>query len=395
MTKENKFPGWKKLVFLLGGASFFTDAASQMVYPLLPDLITALGAGAFALGMIEGLSEGLSFALRAITGNLSDRLGQRKWFLVTGYLLSGIAKPLLFFAGSWGSVLGLRLTDRVGKAVRTPSRDALLATATPIGQRGWAFGVHQAMDRSGSLLGPLLAMLILWLYHQDVKMVFLWTAVPAAVTLFITLRVKEPEMPVAPRTGKNWWRSFPQSPVIRRMLFWLTVFNLGHVTETFLVLKVRGQGLGIAWVPLLWVFAYGIAALTATFVGKLSDKIGRKNLLRVIFGLFATVSVALAFSQEVWQMWVLFPLLGGITSWADTLIKASLADHMPAGERASIFGWYDALRGIAIFFAAGLGGFLWENQGSVFAFILPVAAGTAVALGWGRIPAKTLAHSEE
>ena len=158
---------------MLGLVSLFTDLSSQMVYPLVPEFLTGIGASKAIIGMIEGIAESTASLFRIVFGRLSDKLRKRKLFLVLGYGLSALSKPFLYLANVWTVVLGVRFSDRMGKAIRTPARDTLISTSVNPSEKGKAFGFHRAMDRIGAIGGPLLAILVLSLFNNNVRLVFL------------------------------------------------------------------------------------------------------------------------------------------------------------------------------------------------------------------------------
>src|SRR5687768_6412710 len=192
--------GLSRPVWLLGWVSFFTDMATEMVYPLLPLFLTrVLGASAMSLGVIEGVAEGANSILKIISGRISDRTGQPKKLVLAGYGLSSAVRPLIAFVGAWPQVLALRFTDRLGKGIRSSPRDAMLASFAPEGTRGRVYGFHRAMDHMGAVAGPLIASAYLYFYPEAYRSLFMWTLVPGAIVILLILRVPDQRTPVAPR----------------------------------------------------------------------------------------------------------------------------------------------------------------------------------------------------
>ena len=218
MTPETKppAPGWRKgltrNVVILGFVSLLNDGASEMIYPLLPVFLTAvLGAGPAALGIIEGIAETTASLLKLYSGYWSDRVKKRKGWIVVGYSISNVIRPLIAFSTSWLHVLVLRFSDRVGKGLRTSPRDAIIADSTPIESRGLAYGFHRAMDHSGAIVGPLAATALLLVYHDNLKTIFLLSVIPgilAVSLLLFGLKEKQAE-PVSARIEDNL--QFPRS----------------------------------------------------------------------------------------------------------------------------------------------------------------------------------------
>ncbi len=247
-------------VWLLGLVSLFNDSASELVYPLVPIyLASVLMAGPRALGIIEGVAEASGSLLKLLAGVLADRMRVTKNWVVGGYSIAALARPLLALAGSWPVVLGLRFADRVGKGLRTAPRDALLALSVAEDQRGLAFGLHRAMDNAGAVIGPLIAAWLL-VAHMPIREILLWTLVPGAITVGLALSVREPERTARPARVEFSWtlRDFP--PVFKRYLLVLALFTLGNSSNMFLLLRAKDMGLLEYQVPLLWA----LVALTAS-----------------------------------------------------------------------------------------------------------------------------------
>ena len=182
---------FKKNILLLGMVSLFTDLSSQMIYPLIPEFLVSIGTKKAIIGIIEGIAESTASLFRVIFGRLSDRFKKRKLFIFIGYGLSAFSKPFLYLASFWTTVLAVRFSDRIGKAARTPARDALISTSIDPSKKGKAFGFHRAMDRIGAIGGPLLALLVLHFFGNNVRIVFLLSIVPAVIALFFIKFVKE------------------------------------------------------------------------------------------------------------------------------------------------------------------------------------------------------------
>jgi len=269
-----------RAVLLLGLVSFFTDLSSEMIYPLLPVFLAAeLGAGAFALGLIEGVAESTASLLKIVSGIWTDKIRRRKVFLVSGYGLSGFARPLIGLAVAWPAVLVFRFLDRVGKGVRTSPRDALIADVTPPESRGTAYGIHRAMDHAGAVVGPLVATVLMAWAGFHLWAVFVSAVVPSAVVLFILvfgIREKpatpspKPEQPLRPGPGPDPV-SAPVPPRalladrnLLRFLAALLVFTLGNSSDAFLLLRLKEHILSTPLLPLLWS-AHHVVKVAATY----------------------------------------------------------------------------------------------------------------------------------
>ncbi len=368
-------------LWLLGWISLFNEIASQMVYPLIPKFLVSLGAAPSAIGLIEGIAEATAALFKSVSGRLSDRWGKRKAFVFAGYLLAGIAKPFLFFATSWGHVLGLRFSDRMGKAIRGPARDALLAESVRAESQGKSFGIQRAMDRAGAILGPLLALGILALPQGNLRLVFLLSAIPAALTLLFFPFLKEykslPQADSAPIEGESPLRSRP----FRIFFFANVLFALGNSSNAFLILKADEVGLGDApSLVLLWMLYNFVCVVAAPIFGSLSDRIGRKAIIGMSFLFYAALYAAFAFATAHWAMWLLFAAYGVYYGLSSGVFKAYIADLVPAAQRASAYGYFQTGVGLALLPASLITGFAWEAAGSVAALL--VSAGFAL-LGYG------------
>ena len=237
-------------IALLGMVSLFTDLSSQMIYPLLPKLLTNLGAGMILIGVIEGLAEASASILKPFAGKLSDRYKKRLPFVFSGYGLSAIVKPLFAFAGTWLHVLLLRFGDRVGKAIRNPPRDVLISLSSDHKNRGKSFGIHRAFDRVGSIGGPLLALAVFYFYPEDLSAVFLWAGIPAVLALvFIPFVRDQHELPK--KTVHDAKPSSHQNIQFKYFLVANTIFTLGNSSNAFLILKASEVGFEMYQLPML------------------------------------------------------------------------------------------------------------------------------------------------
>jgi MFS family permease len=352
-------------VIMLGWVSFFTDLASEMLYPVIPIFITqVLGASAELLGLIEGIAEGGGSILRWLSGAFSDRYRRRKPFVVFGYSLSALSKPLMgvaAYAGGWPLLLFGRAADRVGKAVRTPPRDALIADSTEPAHRGLAFGFHRTMDTCGAIAGPLVLLAILsarpgfplsWLF-------FLALAPGIISILFACLAVGDlPRDPsAAKKSPPRLWQSYPTS-------FWLfllatAVFTLGNSSDAFLILRSTNLGLGFRDVVLAYVMYNAIFAATATPVGRLSDRIGRRPMVVAGWLVFAGVYFGFSAARSSTAPWILLAAYGLYQALTDGISKAMITDVVAAEQRGGAIGLFSTVTGICQIAANLITGRLW------------------------------------
>jgi MFS family permease len=363
-------PPQRKNIWLLGWISLFTDISSQMIYPLLPNFLLDLGANKKTIGLIEGFAEAGGSLFKVFSGRWSDKWRKRKVFIFIGYGLSTISRPILYLATNWGAVLGAKLIDRLGKATRTPARDALIADSAGKTQKGKSFGIHRAMDRLGSLIGPLLATLILAYTVGQVRWVFLLAIFPAIIALFFIPFLKEinsqdiDNQPVKPNNFK-----------IENRAFWWFVwasalFTLGNSSNVFLLLKA--QEVGIEWfmMPLLWAVYNLVCAISSPILGHLSDKIGRKSVLAFSFLYYALIYAGFAWADSTWAIWVLLGLFGIHYGLSEGVSKAYIADLIASDQRGRAYGILDSVLGLALLPASLLMGAVWDAWGSQWAFLI-------------------------
>lgn len=369
-------------MLVFGLASLLTDISSEMVAPFMPIFVTAvLGGGALALGAIDGVAEAVAAVLKLQAGRWSDRLARRRPFVVAGYGLSAMARPLMgLVTGVWGAG-AVRSLDRIGKGLRTSPRDALIAAAVPPSEQGRAFGFHRAMDHLGAVLGPLMALgLLAWLGREteNLRQVFLWGAVPGVLAvLLLWAFVREAEIGPAPRSRPKPWRWLPPKP-LRPFMLALTVFTLGASSDLFLLLKASpssaSQAIGV--LPWLWIGLHSVKSLSSLAGGQVTDTLGPKHTLALGWGLYAAVYAGMAFVQPgPWAIALLlvYGLYYGLTEGPEKALVARLAK---ANERAEAFGWYHLVTGLGMLPASLFFGWLYDAVSPKAAFL----AGAALAL---------------
>jgi MFS family permease len=373
---------WRRLpstVIALGTVSFLTDLSSEMIYPLLPlFLASVLGAGAVALGAIEGVAESTAALLKVFSGIWTDRTGKRKRLIVAGYSLAGAARPLIGLATAWFMVLALRFVDRIGKGLRTSPRDALLADVTAPSRRGEAFGFHRAMDHAGAVVGPLVAAALLRWADVPLRHVFLLAAIPAALVVVILLgAVHEPKR-VAQEDGVrghfgDLGRDF------RLLLLAVFVFTLGNSTDAFLLLRLSEAGVGAHWIAVLWS-AHHVVKMFCTYAGgRFSDRFGRRQLVLCGWLLYAATYVAFGVASSPGTLVVVFLVYGVYFGLTEPVERAWVADLVPARVRGTAFGFYNGAVGLAALPASLLFGVLWQMFGSATAFLVGAALAVAAS----------------
>ncbi|NDG75252.1 MAG: MFS transporter [Synechococcaceae bacterium WB8_1B_136] len=379
-------------VWLVGLISLVNDGASDLIYPLLPLYLTAvLTAGPRALGLIEGIAEATSSLLKLVSGALSDRSGRSRPWIVTGYGMAGLARPLIALAASWPAVLLLRFTDRVGKGLRSSPRDALLAAVVAPDQRGLAFGLHRAMDNAGAVVGPLVAAGLLAL-QVPLRQLIAWSLLPGVVCTLLALALREPGAvpPPAPRTRPAppvRWQFSALPPALQRYLPVVALFTLANSSNLFLLLRARELGVPQAQIPLLWAAISAVAMVGSTPLAAWSDRIGRRRLLLAGYGGYGIFYLLIGqlHSSGPWLL-PLFASYGLFLSATEGVEKALVADLSTAGSRGTAFGWFNLITGLMVLPASVLFGWLYEQFSPQLAFTGGGCCALAAALWLARLP---------
>lgn len=385
-----RYRGLPRNVFAIGLVSLLNDASSEIIYPLLPIfLANSLGASARAIGTIEGLAESVASLLKLFAGYLSDRLAKRKSLVVAGYSVASIARPLLAFAQTWTQVLAIRLTDRVGKGIRTAPRDAMIADTVRVEQRGIAFGFHRAMDHAGAVIGPLIGYLLVILFVANAKSpttrefsrIFLVASVPALIAVLVAMFFMR-ESPVKSssenQVKKLSLRGFDSN--FKRFLLVLALFTLSNSSDSFLILRAMDAGVSAAIVPLLWAAHHATKVLSSLLGGDLSDRLGRKRLIVSGWILYAAVYAGFAYATNQASLWVLFLVYGIYFGLAEGAEKALVADLVRPEQRGTAYGLYNLAFGITVFPASFLMGTIWDWKGPTVAFLVSAFVGATAAM---------------
>lgn len=366
-------------VLVLGAVSLLTDISSEMLFPVVPlFLTTVLNAPMSVVGVIEGIAESTASLLKIVSGWWSDRLRARRPFVILGYSLSAVSKPLLALAASWHLVLVSRLVDRVGKGIRTSPRDAMIASACDEDARGKAFGLHRAMDTIGAVIGPLFAILLLSVFRTSYRTVFLWAFVPAglgvAALAFLqggSRSRRGPRADVGTRA--------PVSSELKRFVAIYGVFALGNSSDVFLLLKAKQIGLSAHGVVLTYVFYNFVYALAATPAGWLSDRLSRRAVMIGGLLVFAMVYAGFAIAPNAWAVLALFALYGFYAAATEGVSKALVADLSAPESRGTAMGLLHGVTGILAFAASTLAGLLWSKVSPAAPFLYGAACALASA----------------
>jgi len=367
-------------IWALGWVSFLNDAASEMIYPLLPDFITrTLGAGPAVLGLIEGIAESTASLAKVGAGWWSDKVGRRKPFVVAGYALAAVARPLVGVARSWAQILAIRFSDRLGKGLRTPPRDALLADIASSGDRGRAYGLQRAMDNAGAFVGPIVAALLLKFFIHEERTVFLLTLVPGLLAVAV-LVFRIPERKVdrgAPKVKLEWPPKLPRRLWIVISIF--CFFTLANSTDAFLLLRARDCGIPVWQLPLLWAAFNGAKAVLGVPFGALSDRIGRAPLIVAGWTIYAIAYVGFAFASSPGAAWALFGFYALFFAATEGAERALIADLAEGDLRGRAFGVFHGAVGLAALPASILFGLWWKILGPRTAFLIGAALSLVAA----------------
>lgn len=376
-------------VWLLGWSSLFTDAATEMIYPLLPVYLSrVLGTGPLSLGIIEGVAEAVNSALKIVSGYVSDRREKRRSIVIAGYALSSTARPLIALTTGWPQVLLVRALDRTGKGIRGAPRDAMLARFAATAERGRIFGFHRAMDHAGAIVGPLVATAILFFAPGEYRLVFALTVIPGAVAVALLFLVPEPSTVVPIRVAAA--SDSGVRPEGRRPLFAflaiLLLFSLGNSADAFLLLRLADEIGNATYVPLLWSGLHVVKASLSTWGGTLSDRIGRKQVIVIGWLLYALVYIGFATASSAQTLIAWFLIYGVFFALTEGAEKALVADLTPASRHGLAFGAYNTALGIGALGASIVFGLLYERFGAATAFTTGAALAASAALLLSFVP---------
>lgn len=362
-----------KLVRQLGWVSFFTDVASDMIYPLLPAFLVTIGGGPQALGLMEGVAEMVSALVKREAGARSDRAGVRKPFVLAGYALASVARPLMALAVSPWQIVVLRALDRTGKGIRSAPRDALVAGAVPAERRGAAFGYHRAMDNAGATVGPIVAFVLMRAFDLGVRTVFALALLPALVSVAIVATVREEPREPAPAPPVREGEAAPPvdasraplPPEARRFLLCVTVFTLGASADSFLLLRLRDLGLAEAWLPVAWLSLNAVKSMTNVPGGRLSDRIGRKKTILAAWALYVIAYAAFPLAKTPAVAWAVMLVYGAYYGLSEGGEKALLSNLVPREQQGRAFGTLHAATALAVLPANALFGVLYARSATM------------------------------
>lgn len=382
-------------VVWLGVASFFTDIGSEMIFPLLPVYLASLGAAPAFLGLIEGLADATSSLLQLGSGYVADRVRAKKPLVLAGYSIAALARPLVALATAPWHVLAVRVTDRVGKGIRTAPRDALIAGSVRSEESGRAFGFHRAMDHAGAVVGPLVATTLLG-FGWQLRDVFWAALVPGVLALVAVGSVRERALSIDVQKAQTAAQPTRMSGALRSYLIILGCFSLGASSDAFLLLRARDLGVSLVTLPLLWTTFHVAKVISAYVFGAWSDRIARPKMIVAGWSIYAATYLAFGLATQWWHGWLLFVVYGSYYGLTEPAEKALIRELAPANARGRAFGYFNFIVGMMAIPAGLLTGFLWQTWSPQVALTTGAAIATAASIAllqWSRRHLPLQAHA--
>jgi len=398
---RGKILGLNPNVFFLGVVSLLTDASTEMIFTILPLFLShVLGATITIIGLIGGLSEGIDAIFRIVSGWFSDKLGKRKSPAVLRYSISPLAKHFMYLASTWGAVLAIRIGDRIGKGIRTSSRDALLADSLSVGERGKGFGLHRAMDTIGAVIGLAIAVIIIYLVqgggsklesgtYQWLVLVGVIPAVLAVLVLLIFVRERrgKPSLKyggkVASNQASTGYKGLTKGFDTRFKVFLaiMAMFTLGNSSDFFVILRAWDLDVSLIYVVVMLVLFNVAYAVTSLPAGRLSDRVGRRRVIILGWFVYALVYLGFALASRPWQVWLLFACYGIYYGIVEGVVRAFVADLVPEEKRGTAYGLYHGVVGLTLLPASLIAGWMWQSIGPAAPFYFGASLAFIAMLG--------------
>lgn len=373
--KEKKFFGFPRNILYTGLTSFLTDTSVKMVYSVMPMFLLSLGASKTSISLIEGIAESTASLIKALSGFWSDKIGKNKPFMLVGYGITALIIPLYTLVISPVQVLFMRFIERVGKGIRTAPRDSLIADSITDGETGRSFGLQKAMDNSGAIAGPMMAFVLLLLFPENYRLIFLMAGIPGILSVFVIIfGIKEAGKDKKKLFTKFHFNDFPKRFYL--LLGIIFVFTLGNSTDALLMVKANDVGIRVAYIPLVYLITSLVAVLLSIPVGTLSDRIGKEKILIAGFVIYAIVYFGFGITTSTRAIVALFALYGLYSAATDGIQKAFISDLTDKNKQGTGLGIYHALLGITLLPASLIAGVLYDKVNSSVPFYF--GAGTAV-----------------
>lgn len=374
-----------RTVLILSAVSLFTDMASEMLYPIMPIYLKSIGFSVLLIGLLEGIAEATAGLSKGYFGKLSDVTGKRVPFVQIGYALSAISKPMLatFVFPLW--IFFARTIDRVGKGIRTGARDAILSDEASPDTKGRIFGFHRSMDTFGAVLGPLFALIFLYFYPEQYKILFLLAFLPGMVAILSSGLLKERKIKIHKQKTNvaffsflNYWKTSPS--IYKKLVAGLLVFTLFNSSDVFLLLKAKESGLDDTLVIGMYIFYNLIYAIAAFPLGIIADKIGLKKILVIGLIIFAAVYSGMAITSNLYSIFFLFLLYGIYAAATEGISKAWISNITDKEDTATAIGTFAGFQSIFAMLASTLTGLIWFGFGASAALIVSAFAAISVAI---------------
>lgn len=378
-------------VKVVGLASLLNDTASEMIYPLLPHfLLNVLLGNRFYLGVIEGIADSVASFVKLWSGDQSDQAGRRKGFIVFGYCVPALVRPVIGLTVAPWQLFAIRVLDRIGKGVRSSPRDALIADSTDHSIRGRAFGFHRAMDNLGAAIGPLLAAGFLWFWPNELRTLFLIALVPGLlVVMLLVFGLKERSKP-EPQKEPSQLTLKPFDRNFKLYLLALVVFTLGNCSDAFLLVRAGELGVTPMLLPLVWCACHVAKSVSNLFLGRAVDHFGPRSALFTGWFAFAAVYLGFGLATSTWEMWAYFIIYGVVYGLIEPAERALVAALVGTERKGLAYGWFNFAIGIATFPSSLVFGALYQFYGSIVAFTWGAGLALLAAILLTMVSAKTL-----
>jgi MFS family permease len=363
-----------RTIWIVSFVSLFTDIASEMLYPIMPIYLKTIGFSALLIGLLEGLAEATAGLSKGYFGNMSDRMGKRVPFIQLGYFLSSLSKPMLavFTYPIW--VFGARTFDRFGKGLRTSARDAILSSESTPETKGRIFGLHRAMDTAGAMIGPVFALVIIMIFPENFRLIFLIAFIPGIFAVILTFLIKDKRIDTVPSITTRGFFSFLKYWKVagkdyKKLVSGLLFFSLVNSSDIFLLLLIKFIGYSDIEVIAVYIFYNFIYAITSYPVGIIADKLGLKKVFCIGLILFAVVYGGMAFQPPLFIIFILFFIYGIYASSTESISKAWISNIVDKKDTATAIGFYTGIGSVSTLLASIIAGFLWSTYNPSITFI--------------------------
>jgi MFS family permease len=363
-----------RTILLVSFVSFFTDVASEMLYPVMPVYLQSIGFSVVLIGVLEGLAEATAGLSKGYFGKYSDKIGSRVPFVRWGYILSAVSKPLMaaFAMPVW--VFFVRTLDRLGKGIRTGARDAMLSDESSKENKGKVFGFHRALDTAGAALGPFAALIFLHFYPAQYKWLFIIAVIPGIIAIALTFLLKDKQKVVLTKESPSFFSFLSywgeSSKPFKFLVIGLLAFTLFNSSDAFLLLSIKQNGFSDSYMIAVYIFYNLVYALLSFPIGILADRVGLGRTLIIGLSTFAVVYSMLGFATVSWQFILIFGLYAIYAASTEGISKALISNLVEKGKTATAIGFYTSFASIFTLIASSLAGFIWFTFGMKAMFLI-------------------------